>query len=125
MKLRIKTVTWLLSIVLVVCCCTTYTLRAQDKEAEKPIKFPVEMKPFTLKLVDEDGKPISDAKVTAYGVRCEESPGSWISWPTENAGSNDFKSDEAGAGQHEVPSQTRRAWDLDDGQQDRFHLHAS
>ena len=71
------------------------SLNAQTDDP-KAIKYPVEMKPFVMTLVDENGKPVKDAKVIAAGVRCEESPGSWIGWPTQNAGNNEFKSDEAG-----------------------------
>jgi hypothetical protein len=82
---------------LLILVAATSGLVAQEKNADdKAIKHPVEMKPFTLTLVDEAGKPVKDAKVTAEGLRCEELPGSWLEWPKQLAGNNQFESDETG-----------------------------
>ena len=94
-----RKVLWILCLLCLISCpplANPATAQDADKEDSTEIKIPVEMKPFTLTLVDEAGKPVKDAKVTAYGVRCEESPGSWIGWPTVNAGGNQFKSTELG-----------------------------
>lgn len=55
---------------------------------QKKIDFPVEMREYTLTVVDDDGTPISGATVEAAGVRCLEDPGSWYGWPVANAGNN-------------------------------------
>ncbi len=92
-----------LGLMMVVCMLGPLSFLAAQENSEKAIKYPVEMKPFSLKLVDEMGQPVADASVIAYGVRCEESPGSWIGWPESNAGNNKFTSDATGTVEMKYP----------------------
>lgn len=71
------------------------TGQAQDSDAiaeEDPyaIKFPVETKSYTLRLVDGEGEPVPGVDVIASGVRCEEEAGSWFGWPYPNVGKNNL-----------------------------------
>jgi hypothetical protein len=91
-----------LTFVVLLCLCSSVSVYAEDDKA-KEIKYPVEMKSFKLSLVDAADKPVKGAKVTALGVRCEESPGSWIGWPTENAGNNEYVTDDNGAVEMKYP----------------------
>ncbi len=77
-------------------------ISAQDQLKDQA-KITVEMKPFTLTLVNEHMKPVVNAKVTAYGLRCEELPGSWISWPKSMAGKNEYVTDDAGRIEMQYP----------------------
>ncbi len=70
---------------LVALCNLTH---GQTDEPKEDIAFPVELKPYTLTVVDEQAKPLANISVEAAGVRCEEDPGSWYGWPTPNAGKN-------------------------------------
>ena len=84
-------------------CSISFTAVWGQDAKSKEIKIPVEMKPFKLTVVDEAEKPVKGVKVTALGVRCDESPGSWIGWPVENAGNNEFMTDENGEVEMKYP----------------------
>lgn len=99
--------TFRLCVSLVISICAFGFANAQDanapNEESKEIKIPVEMKPFKLTLVDEAEKPVKGVKVVALGVRCDESPGSWIGWPAENGGNNEFVTDDNGSIEMKYP----------------------
>ena len=57
-------------------------------KTDSKILFPVEMKSYSLTIVDKAGTPIQGVEVSANGVRCDESPGSWYAWPLKNAGND-------------------------------------
>ncbi len=59
-----------------------------EKQREESPKYPVEVGTLELKLIDENQQPVIGAEVYVWTLRCQESPGSTYTWPTENMGLN-------------------------------------
>ena len=78
---------------------------AQDEKNEDSIQAPVPMQEFEVTVIDQDGKPIEGAEVLVNGVRCEEDPGSWYSWPANNGGPMPIvQTDENGFAKFQYPT---------------------
>lgn len=74
---------------------------AQDG-AEK--KLETELKPFKVRVVDEEKQPVVGAKVIASGLRCYEQPGSAFFWPTNIVPKMNYLTDENGEVEIQYPA---------------------
>ncbi len=89
--------------VLVEVFCPLSLLVAQQATA-KSIKFPVEMKPFTLTIVDDKGQPVKGVTVATCLIRCKETPENRFAWPEENAPNVELTSDSSGKVELKYPA---------------------
>ncbi len=79
LRIRVITLVWLLS-------AFASNSGWSDDEKENKINWPVELKEFTLKVNDSQGRPVEGVEMRAYALRCEEDAGSHYGWPTYNTG---------------------------------------
>lgn len=80
---------------------TAIRATAQDVAEKKP---ETELKPFKVRVVDEEKQPVAGAKIIASGLRCYEQPGSAFFWPTTLVPRMNYLTDQNGEIEIQYPA---------------------